>query len=64
MEIALQKFQDLFGSIGHEVRCKYFSKKLNDIFTVHIISIVLYYNFFILSIAKYNLFLNLLSTRE
>ena len=58
MEIALQKFQDLFSSIGNEVRCKYFSKKLNDIFTFHILSLELYYNFFIMSIAKYYLFLN------
>jgi hypothetical protein len=64
MEIALQKFQDLFSSIGHAVRCKYFSKKLNVIFTAHIISLALYYNFFIMSVAKYYLFLNLLSTRE
>jgi hypothetical protein len=36
MEIALQKFQDLFSSIGHEVSCRYQIKNLNAIFAVHI----------------------------
>jgi hypothetical protein len=37
MEIALQRFQDLFSSIGHKARCRYQIKELEHRFCCHIL---------------------------